>query len=91
MKDSTIRTILRRLEAKAYVTHTVEGRTFLCRATEAPASVASRAARHVIDQFCGGSAEALIIGLVDHAVLTPAQLDRLAKKIAERKRRWYRT
>ena len=27
MKDSTIRTILRRLEEKGYVTHAVEGRT----------------------------------------------------------------
>ena len=35
MKESTIRTILRRLEAKGYVSHTLEGRTFIYRAAEA--------------------------------------------------------
>ena len=29
LKDSTIRTVLRRLEEKGYVTHTVTNRTFL--------------------------------------------------------------
>jgi len=87
MKDSTLRTVLRRLEAKGYVTHTVEGRAFIYRASEPPASVAARAVRTIIDRFCGGSAEELVIGLVDHAVLSPKQLDRLAKKIADRKGR----
>jgi enoyl-CoA hydratase/carnithine racemase len=32
-----------------------------------------------------GSAEALVAGLVDHAVLTPKQLERLTRQIAEAK------
>lgn len=31
MKDSTVRTVLRRLEAKGYVAHTVKGRTYVYR------------------------------------------------------------
>lgn len=85
MKDSTVRTVLRRLEAKGFVTHATEGRAFVYRAAEHPGSVAARAVRHIIDRFCGGSAEELVIGMVDHAVLTPKQLDKLARKIAERK------
>ena len=85
MKDSTIRTVLRRLEAKGYVTHAIEGRAFLYRAVERRASVATRAVKHIIDRFCGGSAEELVIGMVDHDVLTPKQLDRLARLIASRK------
>ena len=85
MKDSTMRTVLRRLEAKGYVTHALEGRAFLYRAVEHQASVAARAVKHIIDRFCGGSAEQLVIGMVDHAVLSPKQLDKLARKIAERK------
>jgi predicted transcriptional regulator len=85
MKDSTIRTVLRRLEAKGFVTHAIEGRAFVYRAAEHPGSVAARAVQQLIDRFCGGSAEQLVIGLVDHAVLTPKQLDKLARKIAERK------
>jgi predicted transcriptional regulator len=86
MKDSTIRTVLRRLEEKGYVRHTVEGRAFLYRAAEHRASVATRAVKHIIDRFCGGSAEELVLGMVDHAVLSPKQLDRLARTIAARKR-----
>ena len=63
MKDSTIRTVLRRLEEKGYVRHTVEGRAFLYRAAERRASVATRAVKHIIDRFCGGSAEELLIGM----------------------------
>jgi uncharacterized membrane protein len=34
LKDATIRTVLRRLEEKGYVTHTVEAGTFIYRPTE---------------------------------------------------------
>lgn len=82
MKESTMRTVLRRLEEKGYVSHSTEGRTFLYRAVEAPASVATRTVKHLIDRFCGGSAEALLLGMVNADVLTPKQLQRLAAKIA---------
>ena len=82
MKESTMRTVLRRLEGKGYVSHTTEGRTFFYRALEAPASVATRTVKHLIDRFCGGSAEALLLGMVNADVLTPKQLQRLAAKIA---------
>ena len=35
LKESTVRTVLRRLEDKGFVTHTTEGRTFLYSAAEA--------------------------------------------------------
>ena len=85
MKESTLRTVLRRLEAKGYAGHVQEGRAFLYRATEPKASVASRAVRQIIDRFCNGSAEELVIGLVDHSILSPKQLERLSRLIAERK------
>src|SRR5260370_1416226 len=44
LKDSTVRTILRRLEDKGYVKHTVEGRTFLYQGVEQPVRVAAKAA-----------------------------------------------
>jgi predicted transcriptional regulator len=83
MKDSTIRTVLRRLEAKGYLTHEVEGRTYIYKASEARQNVAVRAVRGIIDRFCGGSAEQLVLGMVDNAVLKPKQLERLAQRIAE--------
>jgi BlaI family transcriptional regulator, penicillinase repressor len=85
MKDSTIRTVLRRLEEKGYLEHETEGRTFIYRASDARQNVAVRAVKSIIDRFCGGSAEALVLGMVDNAVLDRKQLERLAKKIAARK------
>src|SRR5438445_8768775 len=84
MKDSTIRTVLRRLQEKGYVTHEVEGRTFIYRALDARHNVAVRAVKGIIDRFCGGSAEQLVLGMVDNAVLDRKQLERLARKIAEK-------
>ena len=84
MKDSTIRTVLRRLEEKGYVTHNVEGRTFIYRAADRRQNVALRAVKNIIDRFCGGSAEELVLGMVDNEVLDRGQLERLARKIAER-------
>jgi BlaI family transcriptional regulator, penicillinase repressor len=85
MKDSTIRTVLRRLEEKGYLTHAIEGRTFIYKARDAQQNVAIRAVKGIIDRFCGGSAEMLVLGMVDSAVLNRKQLERLARKIAERK------
>jgi BlaI family penicillinase repressor len=85
LKDSTVRTILRNLEEKGYVTHSVEGRTFVYRAVDTRRNVAVEAARQLIDRFCGGSVEELLVGLVDNQVLEPGELQRLADEIAARK------
>jgi predicted transcriptional regulator len=84
MKDSTIRTVLRRLEEKGYLTHELQGRTFLYRAADRRQNVAVRAVKNIIDRFCGGSAEELVLGMVDNEVLDQKQLEHLARKIAER-------
>ena len=91
MKDSTIRTVLRRLEAKGYVSHKVEGRTYVYRAADAKQNVAVRAVRNIIERFCGGSAEALVLGMVDNKVLNRKQLERLARRIADSKDKTPRT
>jgi BlaI family penicillinase repressor len=85
LKDSTIRTILRKLEEKGYVTHAVDGRAFVYRAAHTRRNVAVQAAQQLIDRFCGGSVEELLVGLVDHQLLEPKQLQRLAEKIQLRK------
>ncbi len=85
LKDPTIRTILRNLEEKGYVAHNVDGRTFVYRPLDTPRNVAAQAVQQLIDRFCGGSAEELIVGMVDNQVLKPQQLRQLAEKIASRK------
>jgi predicted transcriptional regulator len=85
MKQSTTRTILVRLEEKGYVTHRVNGRTFVYSAAEPPANLAAKAIRHIIDRFCGGSVERLMVGMVDNEIVSHADLEKLARKIKQRK------
>jgi predicted transcriptional regulator len=83
LKDSTIRTVLRRLEEKGYLAHTVEDRTFLYRPAESRQRVAGRAVKRIVDWFCAGSVEALLVGMVDSKVLDRNELQRLADRIAK--------
>jgi predicted transcriptional regulator len=82
LKESTIRTVLRRLEEKGYLAHSVENRTFLYRPAESRQRVAGRAVKRIVDWFCEGSVEALLVGMVDSKVLNRAELQRLAERIA---------
>jgi len=82
LKDSTIRTVLRRLEEKGYLEHSVENRTFIYRPAESPQRVAGRAVKRIVDWFCAGSVEALLVGMVDSKVLDKDELQRLANRIA---------
>jgi predicted transcriptional regulator len=83
LKDSTVRTILRRLEEKGYVDHAVEGRTYVYRGVHAPQNLAARAVRQIIDRFCGGSVEALLVGMVENEVVDREELKRLADRLRE--------
>jgi len=85
MKESTARTILKRLEEKGYVEHGTEGRTNVYRGIDAPQSVAARAVRQIIERFCGGSVEQLLVGMVNDDVVDEQELQRLAQRIARRK------
>jgi len=82
LKDSTIRTVLRRLEEKGYVKHTVDNRTFLYSPAQAAPMVAGRAVKRILEWFCEGSVEALLVGMVDSSVLDSKELQRLADRIA---------
>jgi len=86
MKESTCRTILRRLEEKGYDSHRVEGRTNIYAGVEQPSNVAARAVRHIIDRFCNGSVEQLLVGMVESEVIGSDELKDLVSKIARRKR-----
>jgi BlaI family penicillinase repressor len=82
LKDSTVRTVLRRLEEKGYLAHSLESRTFVYRPAESRQKVAGRAVQRIVDWFCEGSVEALLVGMVDSKVLDRAELQRLADRIA---------
>lgn len=85
MKDSTVRTILRRLEAKGYVQHTTEGRTFIYSPIVASKNVAGDAVRGIVERLCNGSVEDLLVGMVDREVVSPEKLQELAQRIVKSK------
>jgi predicted transcriptional regulator len=82
LKDSTIRTILRRLEAKGYATHIADGRTYVYSPRVDSRSVAAEAVRSIIDRFCNGSIENLLVGMVDVDIVSPQKLRQLAERIS---------
>lgn len=84
LKDSTIRTILRRLEERGFVSHTTEGKSFVYSVAVPSQSVAARAVQQLIQRFWSGSAEQFLAGMVDAKVLTPAQIRKLADKIRKK-------
>jgi BlaI family transcriptional regulator, penicillinase repressor len=85
LKDSTIRTVLKRLQEKGYVTHKIEGKAFVYSGLEKPRNVAVRAVRQILDRFCDGSLEQLLVGLVENEVVDRAELQQLARKLAQQK------
>lgn len=86
LKETTTRTLLRRLEQKGYLQHEAEGRAYIYRAVEPARSLAARAVRQIIDRFCSGSVEELVSGMVDAKVLSKSEMDRLEKFVAGRRK-----
>jgi predicted transcriptional regulator len=65
----------------------MEGRTNIYSGLDAPQSVAAKAVRQIIERFCGGSVEQLLVGMVKDEVVDERELQRLAQRIARRKNR----
>lgn len=86
LKDATIRTVLRRLEEKGYVTHAVASGTFIYRAKETAESTAASAVHGIVDRFCGGSLERALLSLVDAGFVDADQLENLVGKLKSRPR-----
>lgn len=79
LKETTVRTLLRRLEQKGYLKHESDGRAYTYRATEPARSLAARAVRQIIDRLCQGSVEELVSGMVEAKVLNKDDIDQLEK------------
>ena len=85
LKDSTVRTLLRRLEERGFLSHRTEGKVFIYESAVPPQSLAARAVQQIIERFWAGSAEQFLAGMVDAKVLTPAQIRKLADKVKKAK------
>jgi predicted transcriptional regulator len=76
-----VRTLLRRLEARGYVSRRVVDKVFVYRADVSSTRVAARAVKRLIDSFWSGSAEQFLAGMVDEKVLSAEEIQRLARTV----------
>jgi BlaI family transcriptional regulator, penicillinase repressor len=86
LKESTVRTVLRRLEEKGYVNHDVDGRTYVYQARHLRGKVAAKAVQRIVDSFCNGPVEEVLVRMDDTAMHDRRQLRALADKVARAKR-----
>lgn len=90
--DSTIRTMLRILEDKGFVSHRREGRSFVFEPLVPREKVQRKTLGHVIRRFFSGSPHDLVLRLLEDEQLSPADLKSLmrqtsAKAASPKKRR----
>ena len=81
LKDSSVRTLLRRLEKKGVLEHAVEGRAFVYRPKVQAESFAAKAVRGIADRFCRGSISSLLLGMAGDELVSAEELRALADKI----------
>ena len=80
---STVLTTLRILEDKGYLKHKKDGRAFLY-VPRVPREQAQRSAlRLLLSRFFENSAEQLVLNVLKHEKLDPAELQRLRRMIEE--------
>lgn len=87
LHDSSVRTLLRILESKGYLRHELRGKAYVYSATVGRAKAQGTALRDVLARFFGGSAEELVLRLLDEDHLTHEQLDELRRGRPQRTRR----
>src|SRR5688572_18012660 len=84
--DSTVRTLLRVLKEKGYAR--ITGRQPAVYEPAVPrADVQQSAARRLLDRFFGGSADELVMRLLEDEHLSAEQLEQLKKQFASQRRK----
>ena len=81
---TTVLTILRTLETKGYVAHHEEGRVHRYFAAVKEQTAQRSALRHLTHKLFKGSAELLFTHLVSDQKLTPEQIRRMRKLLAQK-------
>ena len=82
---STVLTTLRILENKGYLRHTKDGRAFVYRPVVRRDKAQESAIKHLLRRFFEDSPELLVLNLLERKKITAEQLNRLRKRIEEKK------
>jgi predicted transcriptional regulator len=81
--DSTIRTLLRILESKGFLAHEARGKAYVYRAAVERERAQGLVLRTMLARFFRGSAEDLVLRLIEDEQITPEQLDELRRGAPE--------
>ncbi len=79
LHDSTVRTLLKVLAAKGYLTHESRGKAFVYRPAIDRDKAQKRVLSQVVARFFGGSAEDLVLRLIEDEQLTADQIDEIRR------------
>ena len=77
LAKNTVRTLLERMEAKGWLKHREDGRTFVYAAAEPREASIGQKVRELVETVCGGSPEALVTALLDYHGLHTEELKRI--------------
>ncbi len=83
---TTVQTMLNILERKGRVKHVLKGKAYVYRALVTREKAMGSAMRDMLQRMFGGSAEALLLSLMEAERIEPEELERLARKVAEAER-----
>jgi predicted transcriptional regulator len=82
---TTVMTMMNVLERKGHLKKRAEGRSFLYRPTRPRQQVVGSMVRDFVQRVFGGSAQPLLVHLVDEHDLSPEELEALARRIEEKR------
>jgi predicted transcriptional regulator len=80
---TTVQTMLNILHRKGKVTRTLKDRAYFYKPAVSRSKVMRQSVSDIVERLFGGSAESLVMTLVDSKQLSPAQLGRLRKLLKE--------
>ncbi len=78
---STVQTMLRILEDKGYVAHDKAGRAFVYRPVVSQPQARRKALSHLMTRLFDNSPSLLVLNVLEHEQIDPAELERLKKLI----------
>ena len=83
---TTVATMLRKLEEKGFLTHTVDERTFVYKPLIQQEEVSQNVLGDLLERFFDGSRELLVNALIQQKGISAEELERLKALIDERQR-----
>ena len=82
---NSIQTMLSRLEERRWITHRAEGQTFFYREIRPRQTVLRQMVRRLVDTAFAGSADGLVVALLEDPNLSRQEAERIRKLISDAK------